>query len=1432
MGSQRGKWDTSKKAQHIRATSPYGDFDMDGVLNAADCQPFNPYEHGFLGDAWSAVKQRIVTPVYQQVYKPYVAPQVQRVSAGVSAAGATAQRYAQRYKPTVSYEVAAARRRKVKEFVGISARKQQKVMEKERSDVQKLEDQYIREGWIKPLHPSERRPEDIGTITGISTQTGFVTPSPQLPSKFVGSQEYRTQVAKVDRLETGIMPHVKNDVYTSPAVTTLYNKWGGHISGKYFTGSDAEYQRFLREEKTALAAEKTTIDTYNTAIDDLKDLGITRDKRYDALTKEYTEYETAQKEYERLHGLSVMGKFERKEAEWAEPFKPYTSFIKESIAYAETPEIKAETERTYAGYRRLFGLPSKPFDIEKRIARIESEYKMGIVEGVAEKPLKTFVTTAAFIALPPALKGVGAIAKGAGAAWSAKGLATALPRVTRTGAWVSKRTPRAVGVGLGGAYAAGTGYRIYETPPELRVREFGKITGTELLPMGVGAYAGTKVLAMRLPVSRIHGLEPTPTGHIGYTGIAYKGKPLIGSYKETILAGYKPKIKIQKPFSIEVQTGYKARIPRPFTVETRFPSLYRPIIKEATLMPFKIRGKVHLERPLEIKGFKFRVQKPIKTILTGEYFKLGEPFKFKPIKGYKWQNIIKEYKIGKIAVHAPLTLKGFGIKFQTPKIKLQNPFRIQKYRLGVTTHPLLKTIMAPTFKTGKKGFLIGKGADVGVPIMVGETAIKIPITGHKLHGWTAEDVLGIEKYIATRRGVGGAGRAERLQAIELARARMLAEPYETIFTSGITPSEIISGVVPTPTRLPAGIKIKRPTFLPPEMMTSGIPKGETIRFGAKEAPFHEVRLESGIVGQPRRFQLLLEQMVSGIPKGEAIRFGSIKIHGKPKPRFEVRMETGFVHEPPRVRFGLMEEQMASGIPKSDAIRFSKKTQKLDELELSAKDVLRELLYPDIYGKTPPTPAPFGKSPYVKSILRIPEEAPLRIRSTKPKPREKLDAQDPIAKELIERITKPHLFKEVQTKHLLKSVEEPKIGVSSITENVLRITEDLPLQIRATRPKLREKLGEPPVKDIMRELKFPQIYGETPTIFRVEKPMRVGMGDVLRIKYTEGVGVHFGDIAGVRPPIKPKPVSIKKRVSFAEKWRKEEAGILKDIEKGLVTAKEEKGLITLQKVVTKPEIKIKTVEMPKIKHDIKPRLGYERKRYDKSYDTMTELHDAIAEQHTSGMKEILKGTPLQQLFKTVKRKGDVHYGLGVVPSAISPDKFQGYQYLKGSGEEARKMRKVWVGLVPEVAIKESEGVIAREITQEREVVKTASLAGLKLAFTPFVGLKPIVDERYIVAEGHKPILRTVQKQKEIIRPIQRQILGFPPFIPVEVIPIVPPFKEEDKKKQRKKKKIKRKEREWYERHFIPDIAQLMRTPEGTKIMQPEMPPLPEIHVPKL
>ncbi len=423
---------------------------------------------------------------------------------------------------------------KVKTITGVSAREQRKEVAKKIADVKTIEREYKKKGWIKHIRPSERRPEGIGKITGVVTEKGFTRPTPQLEMRFVGSPEHQAQLAKVSKLSAGISPHIKGDIYThpavikhtkkwapyimdesfvSPAITQFKKKWSSFTRGEYFTGTETQHAQYLKDRDRAIGKEatqharylkesdivfgkqKTKLAAYHGAIARLGALERTRTKRYEALTKEYGEYEVEQKEYERLHGLSVMGKYERKEAKWAEPFKPSVSFAKKSIGYTKTPEVKREIEKAYGRYRSLFGLPTKPFKIERKAARIESEYKIGIIlEGIGEKPLKTAVTTAAFLALPPALK-VGR--------WAAKPAVVAGTRIfPHAVPWVAKWAPRAVGGGLTGAYAVGTGTQLYKTPPELRAREFGKITGTELIPMGVGIYAGVKALPYMVKVPR------------------------------------------------------------------------------------------------------------------------------------------------------------------------------------------------------------------------------------------------------------------------------------------------------------------------------------------------------------------------------------------------------------------------------------------------------------------------------------------------------------------------------------------------------------------------------------------------------------------------------------------------------------------------------------------------------------------------------------------------------------------------------------------------------------------------------------------------------------------------------------------------------------------------------------------------------------------
>ena len=412
----------------------------------------------------------------------------------------------------------------VSTFLGIPARKQKKVVEKELKDVLTIENEYKEKGWIRPVLPIVK-PEDIGKIeiVGEYKDKGFARPTPQLEMQFVGSPEYQEQLEKVKKLDVEIKPYVKEGVYISPAVTEFEKKWKPYTKGEFFSGTKEQHAQYLKEGDIVSEKQEADITTFHTEIDILKGLEDKREDRYKALTKEYGEYNVAAKEYKRLHGLSVIGKYERGEEKAGRWVAARTPDIQKHLAYAERPEVKKEIEKTYGEYRGLFGLPSKPFEWEKKLGETTSEFKIGIYEGMQEKPLKTAVTTAAFFALPSALKGVKIAAKPAVVAGT-----KVFPRATP---WIAKWTPRAIGVGLGGMYGYSIEERIRAAPPRKRVREFGKITGTELLPMAIGTYAGMKAIP-----SIVKGAEVTPEGAVRtYKGLGlgeYK-RPVVGMFRET-----------------------------------------------------------------------------------------------------------------------------------------------------------------------------------------------------------------------------------------------------------------------------------------------------------------------------------------------------------------------------------------------------------------------------------------------------------------------------------------------------------------------------------------------------------------------------------------------------------------------------------------------------------------------------------------------------------------------------------------------------------------------------------------------------------------------------------------------------------------------------------------------------------------------------------
>ena len=97
----------------------------------------------------------------------------------------------------------------------------------------------------------------------------------------------------------------------------------------------------------------------------------------------------------------------------------------------------------------------------------------GAYEGLREKPLTTAVTYGAFKLALPILSG-----------------ASRVLSTTRAGAVVEQT----IGLGMGVTYAANIGSRMYKAGDP--IRELGKISSTEILPMGL-AFISSKYGKLR-----------------------------------------------------------------------------------------------------------------------------------------------------------------------------------------------------------------------------------------------------------------------------------------------------------------------------------------------------------------------------------------------------------------------------------------------------------------------------------------------------------------------------------------------------------------------------------------------------------------------------------------------------------------------------------------------------------------------------------------------------------------------------------------------------------------------------------------------------------------------------------------------------------------------------------------------------------------------
>ena len=366
-------------------------------------------------------------------------------------------------------------------FFGVSAKQQQQTLQAAAAEVKRIEKEYGTKGWIGQA--PALKPGDIGKIAGVAPVS--VAPTPRVERVFLGSPEFRAQQRIVEAMSKEYAKYTKEGVYTSPSVTAFEKKWASYTIMGHFIGSEAEYGRYTAAHGKAYAKQTAEIGLYGAQTTKLQQMETVRQARYQTLQDVYTQYGKVETKYGALRAASIIGKYERFEEKTGK-------FIAARTPTWQQVQKGGIVTRAMAKERAW---EAEHIPGAKRFDTAMEQYKKGVYEGMREQPLKTAVTTAAFFAMPAALKGVGMGLKAAR-------ITPTIAKIPKVGTGIIKYAPKAIGTGIGAAYGASVGYRVYKTPPGQRAYELGKISGTELLPMGVGAYAGMRAMpwaARKLP---------------------------------------------------------------------------------------------------------------------------------------------------------------------------------------------------------------------------------------------------------------------------------------------------------------------------------------------------------------------------------------------------------------------------------------------------------------------------------------------------------------------------------------------------------------------------------------------------------------------------------------------------------------------------------------------------------------------------------------------------------------------------------------------------------------------------------------------------------------------------------------------------------------------------------------------------------------------
>ncbi len=524
------------------------DSDADGVIDPWDCEPFNPDAEGWFGDAW----KRATSYVRRATRVDYGRAAARRASVrrAVSRKAAPVTRRvraAVRRVPTrPSRERAAERRQAVKRTI---SRKTAPVTRKVREVVAKA-----------PIHPSLERAAErragVAAKFGVDftraaerradvRAAGVIGAPKQVLRGIAGMGEpFRA------RPGAGVKPFA---AYTPEAAVTRREAiviGARPVTERFGMFSDPvgrrETKRELKEYESSLAKTQRM-----TAAHEKRFGGATEGtpKQVAEVTKSIAAIEAQRKLTEQEYGQYTTA-FKQHEAakEAVDPLSKKIPTLYDIADYGapfrEKHKVKIDVVRR--GYERY-----SPKFAKEVIYPFAGGYAVGQYEELQKHPTKFVATTALFAVLPPALKGAGRVAKGAG-------VTRAVSKIPVAGKPLVTYGPKAVLTGVGALWAGSAGYRVYQAPTiEAKGRVAGEIMASEALPLAVAA--GLPAMAA---------VTPTIVRAPGYKGIGIRGfkKPIteiIEVPKITRGGVYEAEL-LKKPPTIpkEIITGY-ARQPKP-----------------------------------------------------------------------------------------------------------------------------------------------------------------------------------------------------------------------------------------------------------------------------------------------------------------------------------------------------------------------------------------------------------------------------------------------------------------------------------------------------------------------------------------------------------------------------------------------------------------------------------------------------------------------------------------------------------------------------------------------------------------------------------------------------------------------------------------------------------------------------------------------------